>query len=412
MNRKVLITGIGAITPCGNNIADYWESLKNGKNGIGPITRFDASACSVRIAGEVKNFDPLDFIDKKVMRRMDRFTHFAVAATTMAIENAGLDFNKLNCDRIGVIVGSGIGGIETHENQNALMLEKGPGRISPFYIIMMIADIAPGYISQIYGLKGPNYAVISACATASHAIGNAFKTIQRGDADIMVCGGAEAAITMMSIGGFANMKALSTRNDEPETASRPFDLDRDGFIVSEGAGIVILESEESAKKRDAQIYGKIAGIGFTSDAYHVTEPAPNGEGAVRSMNTALADAKMSPEEIEYINAHGTSTPYNDRTETRAVKTVFKDYAYKVPISSTKSMTGHLLGASGGIELIASVLAMRHGCIPPTANYQNPDPECDLDYVPNTARRQSVRSFLSNTFGFGGHNASIIVHEYN
>lgn len=412
MNRKVLITGMGAVTPCGNNIADYWDSLKNGKNGIGPITRFDASGCSVRIAGEVKNFDPLDFIDKKIMRRMDRFTHFAIAAAHLAIEDAGLNLDKLDRDRIGVIVGSGVGGIETHDIQHSIMLEKGPRRISPFFIIMMIADIAPGYISQIHGLKGPNYAVTSACATASHAIGDAFKTIQRGDADIMVCGGAEAAVTMISIGGFANMKALSTRNDEPEAASRPFDLDRDGFVLSEGAGIVILESEESAIKRDAEIYGEIAGIGFTSDAYHVTEPAPNGEGAVRSMNIALADAKMSPDEIEYINAHGTSTPHNDRTETQAVKTVFKDYAYKLPVSSTKSMTGHLLGASGGVELIAAVLAMKHGCIPPTINYHTPDPECDLDYVPNTARRQTIHSFLSNTFGFGGHNASIVAREYN
>jgi len=412
MNRKVLITGMGAVTPCGNNVADYWDALKNGKNGIGPITRFDASGCSVRIAGEVKNFDPLDFIDKKIMRRMDRFTHFAIAAAHLAIEDAGLNLDKLDRDRIGVIVGSGVGGIETHDIQHSIMLEKGPRRISPFFIIMMIADIAPGYISQIHGLKGPNYAVISACATASHAIGDAFKTIQRGDADIMVCGGAEAAVTIMSIGGFASMKALSTRNDEPEAASRPFDLNRDGFVISEGAGIIILESEESAIKRDAKIYGEIAGIGFTSDAYHVTEPAPNGEGAVRSMNIALADAKMSPDEIEYINAHGTSTPYNDCTETQAVKTVFKDYAYKVPISSTKSMVGHLLGASGGVELIAAVLAMKHGCIPPTINYHTPDPECDLDYVPNTARRQTIHSFLSNTFGFGGHNASIVAREYN
>lgn len=412
MSRKVLITGMGAVTPCGNNVAEYWDALKNGRSGIGPISRYDASGHAVRIAGEVKNFDPLDFIDKKTMRRMDRFTHFAIAATRMAIEDAELNLEKIDREKIGVIVGSGIGGIGTLEYQHALMLEKGIGRISPFYIIMMIADIAPGYISQIYGLKGPNYSVTSACATASHAIGDAFKTIQRGDADIMICGGAEAAVTMMSIGGFASMKALSTRNDKPEAASRPFDLERDGFILSEGAGIIVLESEDSAIKRDAAICGELAGIGFTGDAYHVTEPAPNGEGAVRAMNIALNDANMSHEEIEYINAHGTSTPHNDRTETKAVKTVFKDYAYKVPFSSTKSMTGHLLGASGGIELIAGVLAMKHGCIPPTTNYDNPDPDCDLDYVPNTARRQTVRSFLSNTFGFGGHNASLIIREYN
>lgn len=411
MNDKVLITGMGAITPCGNTVAEFWDSLKNSKSGIGKITRFDTTDFRVTIAGEVKNFDPLDYIDKKSQKRMDRYTHFAVAASNMAIEDAGLDFSKLDAGRIGVIVGSGIGGIETHEIQCSNLIQKGPGRISPFFIFMMISDIASGFISMIHGLKGPNYSVTSACASASHAIGNAFKTILRGDADIVITGGAEAAVTRISIGGFGNMKALSTRNEDPQRASRPFDSERDGFVLSEGSGILILESEKSAIKRNAKIYGELAGMGFSADAYHVTEPAPQGEGAVRSMSAALKDAGMSPGEIEYINAHGTSTEYNDRNETTAIKTVFKENAYKIPVSSTKSMTGHLLGASGGVEMIASVLAMNNSLIPPTINYENKDPECDLDYVPNTARSQSVRTVLNNTFGFGGHNATLIAREY-
>ncbi len=411
MNRKVLITGIGTINPCGNNIDEYWDSLKNGRSGISKITRFDAADFYAKIAGEVKNFDPADFIDKKELRRMDRFTHFAIVASDMAVKDSGIDFSKSDRERIGVILGSGIGGIETHEQQNLSLINKGPGRISPFYIIMMISDIAPGQVSIRYGLKGPNYTVTSACASASHAIGDAFKTIQRGDADMMITGGSEAPITQMSIGGFSSIKALSPRNDEPEKASRPFDLDRDGFVAAEGGGIVILESEESALKRGAKIYGEIAGMGFTGDAFHVTAPAPHGEGAVRAMRLAIQDANLSPEEIEYINAHGTSTPYNDKNETEAIRTVFGDYAEKVPISSTKSMTGHLLGASGGVEFIAGILAMQNGLIPPTINYNTQDPECDLDYVPNVAREVSVRSFLSNTFGFGGHNATLAVREY-
>lgn len=411
MNEKVLITGMGAITPCGNTVDEFWDSLKNSKSGIGEITRFDTTDFRVTIAGEVKNFDPLDYIDKKSQKRMDRYTHFAVAASNMAIEDAGLDFSKLDAGRIGVIVGSGIGGIETHEIQCTNLIQKGPGRISPFFIFMMISDIASGFISMIHGLKGPNYSVTSACASASHAIGNAFKTILRGDADIVITGGAEAAVTRISIGGFGNMKALSTRNEDPQRASRPFDSERDGFVLSEGSGILILESEKSAIKRNAKIYGELAGMGFSADAYHVTEPAPQGEGAVRSMSAALKDAGMSPGEIEYINAHGTSTEYNDRNETTAIKTVFKEHAYKIPVSSTKSMTGHLLGASGGVEMIASVLAMNNSLIPPTINYENKDPECDLDYVPNIARSQSVRTVLNNTFGFGGHNASLIAREY-
>jgi len=411
MNRRVLITGLGTVNPCGNSVAEYWESLKEGRGGIGLITRFDAAEFDVRIAGEVKGFEPTDYIDKKEQRRMDRFCHFAIAAANMAVEDAGCDFSRLDRDRIGVILGSGIGGIGTHEAQNKTLLEKGPKRVSPFFIVMMISDIAPGHISILHGLKGPNYSVTSACASASHAIGDAFKIIQRGDADMILTGGTEAPITPISISGFANMKALSTRNDDPAGASRPFDAGRDGFVTGEGAGIVILESEESALKRGAKIYGEMCGIGFTADAFHITAPAPNGEGAIRAMRAAIEDAGMTPDEIEYINAHGTSTEYNDRNETEALKTVFGDYAYKVPVSSTKSMTGHLLGASGGIEFIAAVFALQEGCIPPTINYEKKDPECDLDYVPNTARRQTVRSCLSNTFGFGGHNASLVIREY-
>jgi len=411
MNRKVLITGLGTVNPCGNTVEEYWNSLVSGRSGLGTITHFDPADYSVRIAGEVKNFDPVDFIDKKESRRMDRFTHLAVAAADMAVADAGIDFSTIDCDRAGVVVGSGVGGIETHEKQVETLLNRGPGRISPFFIVMMITDIAPGHISIRYGLKGPNYTVTSACASASHAIGDAFMLIQRGDADMMICGGAEAPVTKISIGGFSSMKALSTRNDEPEKASRPFDAERDGFVTSEGAGMVVLESEESAVKRGAKIYGEMAGLGFTADAYHVTAPAPEGEGAMRAMKTAIRDAGLSPEEIEYINAHGTSTELNDKNETQAIKTVFGDYAYKIPVSSTKSMTGHLLGAAGGVEFIAAVLAMNKSCIPPTINYEVKDPDCDLDYVPNTAREREIRTCMSNTFGFGGHNASLVLKEY-
>ncbi|MFC1563820.1 beta-ketoacyl-ACP synthase II [candidate division KSB1 bacterium] len=411
MSRKVLVTGLGAVTPCGNNVDAYWDSLINGRSGLGPITKFDTTDFDVRIAGELKNFDPLDFIDKKESRRMDSFTQYAIAASNMAVEDAGIDFSKLDRERIGVIVGTGIGGIESHEKQNTVLLERGPGKISPFYIILMIPDIAPGHISMIHGLKGPNYSVTSACATASHAIGDAFKTIQRGDADMMVCGGTEAALTGMSVAGFANMRALSTRNDDPEKASRPFDKDRDGFVMAEGSGIVIIEAEEIALKRGAKIYGELCGIGFTADAHHVTAPPPDGEGAVRAMRLALKDAGLTPEEIDYINAHGTSTPYNDKTETTAIKTAFGEYAYKVSISSTKSMTGHLLGASGGVEFIAGIKAMMHDTIPPTINYTTEDPECDLNYTPNKAVKKTVSTIMSNTFGFGGHNACLVAKEY-
>ena len=412
MERRVLITGLGVLSPCGNTLADFWDSLTNGKSGVGPITGFDTTNFTVKIAGEVKNFDPTDYMDKKAQRRMDRFTQLAVAASYMAVQDACMDLEKLDRERIGVILGSGIGGIRTHEIQCFNLKDRGPRGVSPFYIPMMIADMAPGYVSMLHGFKGPNYTTTSACASASHAIGESFKTVQRGDADIVMTGGTEAAVTMISIGGFSNMKALSTQNDDPASASRPFDLNRNGFVMSEGAGIIVLESEESAIKRNAKIYGEIVGKGFTADAHHMTEPAPQGEGAVRSMLAALKEANMNPEEIEYINAHGTSTLYNDRNETMAIKTVFKDYAYKVPVSSTKSITGHLLGASGAIELIASLFTMKYGCIPPTINYTTKDPDCDLDYVPNVCRKQSVRTILSNTFGFGGHNATLIACEYH
>ncbi|MFC1493549.1 beta-ketoacyl-ACP synthase II, partial [candidate division KSB1 bacterium] len=397
--------------PCGNNVDTFWDSLINGRSGLGMTTRFDTTDFDVKISGELKDFDPLDHIDKKETRRMDRFTQYAIAASNMAIEDADIDFSKHDRERIGVIIGSGVGGIESHEKQHQQFLEKGPGKISPFYIILMITDIAPGHVSMIHGLKGPNYSITSACATGSHSIGEACKTIQRGDADVMICGGTEAAVTPMSIGGFANMRALSTRNDDPQKASRPFDLERDGFVLGEGAGIVVLEAEEVALKRSARVYAELSGIGFTADAHHVTAPPPDGEGAVRAMRIALKEAGLTPEEIDYVNAHGTSTPFNDKTETAAMKTVFGEYAHKISISSTKSMTGHLLGAAGGVEMIAAVKALYHDIVPPTINYTTKDPECDLNYTPNNAVKKTLVSVMSNTFGFGGHNACLIAREY-
>ncbi|MCP4727512.1 MAG: beta-ketoacyl-ACP synthase II [bacterium] len=411
MSRKVLVTGLGALTPCGNNIDTYWDSLINGRSGLGMTTRFDTTNFDVKISGEVKDFDPLDHIEKKQTRRMDRFTQYAIAASNMAVEDADIDFDKLDRERIGVIIGSGVGGIESHEIQHQNFLNKGPGKISPFYIILMIPDIAPGHVSMIHGLKGPNYSITSACATGSHAIGEACKTIQYGDADVMICGGTEAAVTPMAVGGFANMKALSTFNEDPVKASRPFDLERDGFVLGEGAGIVVLEAEEVAMKRGARVYAELSGIGFTADAHHVTAPPPDGEGAVRAMRIALKKAGLTAEEIDYVNAHGTSTPFNDKTETAAMKTVFGDYAYNLSISSTKSMTGHLLGAAGGVEMIAAVKALYHDIVPPTLNYATKDPECDLNYTPNNAEKKAVGTVMSNTFGFGGHNACLIAKEY-
>ncbi|HMW35107.1 MAG TPA: beta-ketoacyl-ACP synthase II [bacterium] len=409
--RRVVITGMGAVTPIGNTVEEFWKGLLEGRNGVGPITLFDAKDHVTKFAAEVKNFDPSLYTDKKEARRMDRFCQFAVAASKMAIEDAKLDVKNLDANRIGCVIGSGIGGFQTFEEQFETYMAKGPGRVSPFFIPMMIIDIAPGQVAIQHGLKGPNYATVSACATGSHAIGDAFILIQRGDADAMVCGGAEAGICRMGVAGFNALKALSTRNDDPMHASRPFDKERDGFVIGEGAGIVVLEELEHALKRGATIYGEMAGIGYTDDAYHITAPAEGGEGAARAMAIACKDAGVKPEEVGYINAHGTSTEYNDKNESAAIKTVFGDHAYKLLVSSTKSMTGHLLGAAGGIEFIATTLAVKNGWIPPTINYEVSDPACDLNYVPNKAIQRNVDVALSNTFGFGGHNTCIAVTKY-
>ena len=413
MNRRVVVTGMGAITPIGNTIPEFYDSLENGKNGIGPITRFDTSEFKCRIAGEVKEFSPEDRIEKKDIRRMDLFTQYALYAADMAIEDAGLkDNDDINKERVGVIVGSGIGGILTFEKQTAVLNEKGVRKVSPFFITMLIADISPGRISIAHGFKGPNYAVTSACATANHAIGDSFRQIQYGSADVMIAGGSEATVATLAVAGFMNMQALSRRNDEPEKASRPFDLERNGFILAEGGGILVLEELEHAKARGAHIYAEIGGLGNTGDAYHITAPAPGGEGAVRAINIALEDAKVSHTEVDYINAHGTSTPFNDKNETAAIKTVFGKHAYKLSVSSTKSMTGHLLGAAGAVEAIACIFAINKSLIPPTINYEFPDPECDLDYTPNKAAAKEVNIAISNTFGFGGHNSVILFKKYD
>jgi 3-oxoacyl-[acyl-carrier-protein] synthase II len=410
--RRIVVTGIGAVTPIGLSAQEFWENSVAGKSGAGIISSFDASQYDTKIACEVKGFNPLDFIDKKMSNRMDLFTQYAMACAEMAVKDSCLNLEKENREEIGVIFGSGIGGMWTWHRQMQTMYETGgPHRISPFFVPMMIADIAAGYISMRFQVKGPNYATTSACATSSHAIADAYMLIQRGDASVMFTGGSEAAICPMGVGGFNAMKALSTRNDEPEKASRPFDANRDGFVMGEGAGMMILEELEHALNRGARIYGELCGIGLTADAYHITAPAPGGEGAIRSMRLCLKDAGVRPEEVEYINAHGTSTPFNDRSETQAIKTVFGEHAYKLQISSTKSMTGHLLGAAGAIEAIISVLSIYHNVIPPTINYEVPDPECDLNYVPNTAIRQTVNIAVSNTFGFGGHNASLLFRAY-
>jgi 3-oxoacyl-[acyl-carrier-protein] synthase II len=410
--RRVVVTGMGAVTPIGLTVDEFWNNSIAGKSGVGLITRFDASKYDTKIAAELKGFNPLNYLDRKEANRMDPFSQFGMASADMAIKHSGLDLDKIDHDRAGVIFGSGIGGMLTWHQQMQVYYEAGgPQRISPFFVPMMIADIAAGHISMRYKLKGPNYATTSACATSSHAIGDAFMHIQRGDADIMVTGGSEAAITPMGVGGFNAMRALSTRNDDPEKACRPFDAKRDGFIMGEGGGVIVLESLDHALKRSARIYAELGGIGFTADAHHITAPAPGGEGAVRSMRLAIKDAGMEPAEIDYLNAHGTSTEYNDKTETIAIKTVFGDHARKLKISSTKSMTGHLLGAAGAIEAIATILAIVNGIIPPTINYEFPDPECDLDYVPNTAINKPIRTAISNTFGFGGHNASLLFRKY-
>ncbi len=406
--RRVVVTGMGAVTPIGIGLPDFWDGLISGRNGVAPITKFNTEKFDTRFAAEVKNFDAGDYLDKKETRRLDPFNQFALATAIMAMQDSGLDKNGVDLEKFGVIYGSGIGGMITLEKQHWLYFEnKDPHKISPFFVPMMISDMAAGQISIKFGLKGPNYATTSACATASHAISDAFILIQRGSADLMMCGGSEAAITEMAIGGFNAMRALSTWNDRYAEASRPFDSERNGFVMGEGAGTLILEEYEHAKARGAKIYAEIAGIGLTGDAYHITAPSPGGEGASRSMKAAISDAEVQPEDIDYINAHGTSTPYNDVTETRAIKSTFGDHAYQLVVSSTKSMTGHLLGAAGGVEAIATILSIINEKIPPTINLDNPDPECDLDYSAKKVTEKKINFAISNTFGFGGHNASIL-----
>lgn len=409
--RRVVVTGIGVISPIGNNPDEFWDSLANGRNGIGRITAFDPSKFPSQIAGEVKNFDPGQYLDHKQVRRMDPFCQFGVIAAGQALKDSGLDLEKEDLDQIGVYAGSGIGGITTIEAQHKIMLEKGPSRVSPFLVPMMIVNLLPGHIAMSYGLRGPNLSVVTACATATHSIGEALLAIQCGMADIVVAGGAEASTTQLGMAGFCSMKALSTRNDAPEKASRPFDRERDGFIMAEGSGMMVLEELEHARARSAKIYGELAGYGATSDAYHLTAPAPGGAGAARAMKMALKQAGVSPSEIDYINAHGTSTPLNDKFETMAIKTVFGERAYQIPISSTKSMHGHMLGAAGAVEAIVCLQAMANNLIPATINYEFPDEGLDLDYVPNQPREAEVNVALSNSFGFGGHNGTLILKRF-
>jgi len=411
MDRRVVITGCGVISPIGIGIEDFWNSLASGKSGVSRVSSFDASQFSTQICAEVKNFEPEKYIDKKKIRKMDRFTQLAFAAAKIAIEDAKLDIKREDPFRVGVIVGSGIGGIATVAQEHRTLLEKGPRRVSPFMIPMLITNIAAGEIAIAYNIQGPNYSLSSACATSNHTVGDALRLICYGDADVIIAGGSEAAITPLGLAGFCAAKALSTRNDDPEHASRPFDKDRDGFVMGEGAGIVILESLDHALSRGASIRAELIGYGATDDAYHITAPSPDGESAARAMSNALADGGVKPEEVDYINAHGTSTPLNDKVETLAIKKVFGDYAYKIPVSSNKSMIGHLLGAAGVIELIATILSMEKEMIPPTINYEFPDSECDLDYVPNKARPKKINVALSNSLGFGGHNATLVVRKY-
>ncbi|MEK7698180.1 MAG: beta-ketoacyl-ACP synthase II [Nitrospirota bacterium] len=409
--RRVVVTGVGLITPLGTGTEKSWKNLLDGRSGIRKITQFDATHFPCQVAGEVPDFEINQFIEIKEQKKMDRFIHFAFAAAKMAVEDSGLKITKDNADRIGVVVGSGIGGLSAIEHYHTVLLEKGPKRISPFFIPMLIINLAAGQISIHFGAKGPNSAVATACASGTHSIGDAFKIIKRGEADAMISGGTEAVITPLAVGGFSSMKALSTRNNEPEKASRPFDRDRDGFVMGEGAGIMVLEDMEHALSRGAKIYAEITGYGMTGDAYHITSPPPEGEGAARCMRASLKDANIHPEEIEYINAHGTSTKYGDELETQAIKSVFGKHAYKFAVSSTKSMTGHLLGAAGGVEGVICALSIFNKIIPPTINLENPDPECDLDYVPNKARAMDINMAMSNSFGFGGTNACIIFKRY-
>ncbi|MDR4887031.1 beta-ketoacyl-ACP synthase II [Fredinandcohnia sp. QZ13] len=408
--KRVVVTGLGTVSPLGNDVKTTWENAKNGVSGIGPLTRVQIEGLPAKVAAELKDFNPENYMDKREARRMDRFTQYAMAASLMAVEDAKLTITDEIAPRVGVWIGSGIGGMETHEEQHKIFLEKGYRRVSPFYVPMMIPDMAAGQVSIAIGAKGINTCTVTACATGTNSIGDAFKVIQRGDADVMITGGTEAPLTNMSFAGFVSARALSL-NPDPKTASRPFDKNRDGFVMGEGAGILVLEDLEHALARGAHIYAEIIGYGATGDAHHITAPAPGGEGGARAMRQAIADAGLNPSDVDYINAHGTSTDYNDKFETAAIKEVFAEHAHKVAISSTKSMTGHLLGAAGGVEAIFSVLAIKEGIIPPTINYETPDPECDLDYVPNKAREQEVNVALSNSLGFGGHNATILFKKY-
>ena len=411
-DRRVVVTGLGVVTPLGHDLETFWKNLTSGQCGIDRITAFDAAAFDTQIAGEVRNFDPLPaFPSPKDVRRTDRYSQFGVHAAWSALKDSGADLDKLDRDEIGVIIGSGIGGLETTTAQHKILLERGPGRLSPFMIPMLISNMASGLFSMYQNLRGPNFATCSACATANHAIGEAWRTIKMGEARMMFAGGAEAAIVPIGIGGFCAMKAMSTRNDDPKHSSRPFDKDRDGFVMGEGAGVIVLEELEHAKKRGAKIYCELAGYGNTADAYHLTAPSPNGEGASRCMKMALRNGGLNIEDISYINAHGTSTPQGDVCETQAIKTVFGERAKKIAVSSTKGATGHMLGAAGAVEMTVCALAIKHGVVPPTINLQNPDPECDLDYVPNTARELKVNAIINNSFGFGGHNASIAAKKF-
>jgi 3-oxoacyl-[acyl-carrier-protein] synthase II len=411
MKRRVVVTGLGLITPLGTGIQKTWEGICKGASGIDRITTFDTADFPVQIAGEVKDFNPEDFIERKEIKKMDVFIQYALSAGSMAIEDAGMKITEANADRVGVIVGAGIGGIQTIERYHSVLLQNGQRRISPFFIPMLITNLAAGQISMRFGARGPNSCVTTACAAGTHAIGDSFKIIQRGDADAMIAGGSESAITPLTIAGFANMKALSSRNDTPQKASRPFDVERDGFVIAEGAGLVVLEELEVALARRAKIYAEVIGYGMTADAYHMTAPDPEGRGVVNCMRMALRDAGIAPEAVNYINAHGTSTPYNDKHETSAIKHVFGKHAHQLAVSSTKSMTGHLLGAAGGVEAALCALALSEGIIPPTINYEHPDPECDLDYVPNHARPIDLENVISNSFGFGGTNACIVLKKY-
>ncbi len=411
MKRRVVITGLGLTTPLGVGLDNVWSKICAGDSGIGPITRFDASQHDTKIAGEVKNFNAEEYIPVKELKRLDLFIQYALAATKVAVEGSGLNMASEDAERVGVIVGTGLGGLPTLEKYHSILLERGPSRISPFFIPMLIANEAPGNIAIQYGMKGPNLSIVTACATGAHSIGDAFRVIQYNDADVMIAGGTEANLTPLTVAGFNALKALSTKNDAPEKASKPFDKERDGFVVAEGAGIVVLEELEHARARGAKIYAEVAGYGYNGDAYHITAPSPDGDGSIRCMKLALKDAGITPADVDYINAHGTSTELNDASETLAIKQVFGERAYKIPISSTKSMIGHLLGAAGAVEAVFSVLAIRDQVCPPTINYEHPDPGCDLDYVPNVARKHPINVVISNSFGFGGTNAVLAFRGY-